>query len=127
MSRLSDKQALFVETRHKLDAWIFKQRAASGRRKYRYRRGDSYRDPRAFGKVGEKGVYGARFSCHKVRLADDLILDIWNDAKGKWEYATKTKQYREIGEKWESLHKLAVWGGRFNDGNHFSFEHDGRR
>ena len=26
---------------------------------------------------------------------------------------------------WETLHPLACWGGRFGDGNHYSFKHKG--
>ena len=33
-----------------------------------------------------------------------------------------------IGVKWEGMHELCRWGGRFPspDANHFSLEHDGR-
>jgi hypothetical protein len=27
-----------------------------------------------------------------------------------------------LGEFWEGLHPLCRWGGRFNDGNHYSIE-----
>lgn len=118
--RLSEKQRQFVEARHELDKWMY----STGR--YRQRRGDSYRDPRVFGLLGTFKGYGHKSSCHKLRLADDIILDVLNE-DGDWEWATETEQYREVGEKWESLHPLAVWGGRFNDGNHFSFEHQGHR
>jgi hypothetical protein len=30
-----------------------------------------------------------------------------------------------LGLKWESMG--GSWGGRFNDGNHYSLEHEGRR
>lgn len=61
-------------------------------------------------------------SCHHVGLALDLIL---YDQAGN--YLTKTEDYRRLGEWWETLHPLARWGGRFNDGNHFSFEWEGRK
>lgn len=50
------------------------------------------------------------------------MLDIWSNSKQKWVYQRSTKAYKAIGEKWESMHPLARWGGRWGDGNHFSFE-----
>jgi len=36
-----------------------------------------------------------------------------------------TEDHRPLGEYWESLDPLCRWGGRFNDGNHYSIEHEG--
>lgn len=83
--------------------------------------GDAFRDPRSHGKLGEKGAYGNRFSCHKVRLAIDLNL--FRDGK----YLVTTEDHRPLGEWWEAQHESCCWGGRFNDGNHYSFEHDGMK
>lgn len=83
--------------------------------------GDGYRDPRSHGKVGEKIAYGNAYSCHKTRLAIDLNL--FKDGK----YLTTTEDHRPLGEWWESRHELACWGGRFDDGNHYSFTHEGMR
>lgn len=83
--------------------------------------GDAYRDPRVFGNIGEDRGYGNTRSCHKLRLAIDLNL--WGEGK----YLTKTEEYKEIGEFWESIHPLCRWGGRFNDGNHFSIEYQGMK
>lgn len=73
--------------------------------------GDAYRDPRV--------EYGHPKSCHKKRLAVDLNLF----KNGK--YIRSSKGHTQLGEFWESLHPLARWGGRFKDGNHYSFEHGG--
>lgn len=81
--------------------------------------GDGYRDPRLHGALGVKIGYGAANSCHKIRLAIDLNL--FRDGK----YLTATKDYRVLGEFWESIG--GAWGGRFSDGNHFSIEHEGRK
>lgn len=54
-------------------------------------------------------------SLHHLGLALDLIL--WKN--GEWQ--DKSEQYTELGLFWESLHPLCKWGGRFSDGNHFSF------
>jgi len=59
-------------------------------------------------------------SCHYIRLADDLNL--FKDGI----YLTDTLAHKPFGEFWESLHPLCRWGGRFNDGNHYSIEHEGR-
>ena len=58
-------------------------------------------------------------SLHRQSLAQDLLLFV------DGVYQTQTEQYRVIGEKWESLG--GSWGGRWNDGNHFSLEWGGKR
>jgi len=78
--------------------------------------GDAYRDPRLHGAVGEKLGYGHARSAHKQRLAIDLNL--FKDDK----FEPSTDAHRELGEWWEKQHPLARWGGRFADGNHYSFE-----
>jgi hypothetical protein len=52
-------------------------------------------------------------SFHYMRLAIDLNL-FW-----KGTYLTETADYEVLGEYWESLG--GTWGGRFDDGNHFSW------
>lgn len=81
--------------------------------------GDAYRDPRLHGAIGEKKGYGHSKSCHKIRLAIDLNL--FKDGK----FLTTTEGHRELGEWWES--QGGTWGGRFNDANHYSFEHEGMK
>jgi len=58
-------------------------------------------------------------SCHYIRLAVDLNL--FKDGQ----YLTETKDHEPLGIKWESMG--GSWGGRFQDGNHYSLEHEGRR
>ena len=81
--------------------------------------GDAFRDPRVHGDVGAKKSYSPASSNHKIRLAVDFNL-----FRGG-QYLTGTEDYAELGEFWESLG--GAWGGRFNDGNHFSLEHEGRK
>jgi len=81
--------------------------------------GDAFRDPRLHGQIGEKQGYGHAKSCHKLRLAIDLNL--WKQGT----YLTRTEDYTELGTWWESIG--GSWGGRFQDGNHFSLEHEGMR
>lgn len=78
--------------------------------------------PRLAIKIGNNGnTSGIRNSLHQERLAIDLHL-FKNGA-----YLTGTEAHRELGEWWERLHPLCRWGGRFNDGNHYSLEHEGRK
>ena len=81
--------------------------------------GDLYRDPRVHGDLGVRKSYSHPNSAHKVRLAIDLNL--FRDG----EFLQLTEDHRELGEWWEKQHELCRWGGRFNDGNHYSIEHNG--
>lgn len=67
--------------------------------------GDAYRDPRC--------PYGSKSSRHRSRLAIDLNL--FRDGK----YLKKTNHHQELGEWWEQ--QGGIWGGRFNDGNHYEW------
>jgi len=88
---------------------------------FEIRGGDLFRDARVFGDIGETriGAYGHKNSAHKLKLAIDLNL--FKD--GIWQ--TETEQHEELGEWWEQQHELCRWGGRFNDGNHYSIIHNG--
>ena len=79
---------------------------------YKISLGYAYRDPE-----GNKLIGGHPKSLHTKRLAIDLNL--FKDGV----YLKKTEDYTPLGEYWESLG--GSWGGRFNDGNHFSLEHKG--
>lgn len=114
--RLSVKQRQFAEDVGKLIAYIYK----SG---YEVTLGDAYRDHRVFGKPGTRKGYGQAYSNHKMRLAIDLNLFV----KGKYITNGDHPAYKQIGEWWEKLRPGNAWGGRFNDANHFSREHNGRK
>jgi hypothetical protein len=62
---------------------------------------------------------GKKTSLHKISLAVDFNL-FKNGA-----YLDKTEDHLPIGEAWERLG--GSWGGRFGDGNHYSFEHNGMK
>lgn len=68
----------------------------------------------AYAKTGHK-----KNSLHYIRLAIDLNL--FKDGQ----YLDKTEDHKPLGEFWESMG--GSWGGRFNDGNHYSLEHIGRK
>lgn len=62
-----------------------------------------------------------RNSCHHFGLAADLNL------YRNGVYLDKTSDHAASGAVWVTRHELCRWGGDFNDGNHYSFEHNGRR
>ena len=61
-------------------------------------------------------------SLHRIRLAGDYGLFTPAGA-----YLTRSSEYQELGDYWESLHEICSWGGRFGDGNHLSLRHQGRK
>jgi len=112
--KLGDLQKLFAKQVPKL---INKAHALG----YEVTLGDAYRDPKVHGEVGEKESYSSAYSMHKSRCAIDLNLF----KNGK--YLTKTTDHKLLGEWWEAQHELNCWGGRFNDGNHYSMTYEGRK
>lgn len=81
--------------------------------------GEAYRSPEEAARLAKAGK-GIKASLHCQRLAIDLNL--FKDGK----YLSSTEAHRPLGEWWEQLHPLCRWGGRFNDGNHYSFTNGGR-
>jgi len=71
--------------------------------------GDLFRDPRC--------PYGSVRSAHHDRMAVDLNL--FKDCV----YLAETEHHRELGEWWESIG--GIWGGRFEDGNHYEWPRGG--
>lgn len=100
-----EKQSKFCLMVSDLIQWVFEQG-------WELTWGDAYRDPRV--------PYGHQNSLHRQRLAVDLNLFV------DGEYITgECEEYTLIGEYWEEIG--GTWGGRFNDHNHFSLEHNGMK
>lgn len=78
---------------------------------YEWKIGWSYRP------VEVAKALGFEKSLHTILLAIDL--ELYKNGK----YLTKTEDHRELGDYWESIG--GTWGGRWNDGNHYSLEHEG--
>lgn len=78
---------------------------------YNFTFGDAHRS------IEEATRLGFKKSLHTKSLAIDINLFL----NGK--YLKKTEEYKEAGEFWELIG--GTWGGRFDDGNHFSLEHEG--
>lgn len=137
--QLSEKQRLFHRLSIEFQAWALAQG-------YEFTYGEAHRTDEqtvinTLGSQGRErvarlldGVFTSLAAClrnngkvksgksvHPERLALDLNLFI------KGVYQTDSEAWRPLGEKWESMHALCRWGGRFStpDGNHISFEHNG--
>jgi hypothetical protein len=109
---LRQKQSLFA----RLSAELILKAYALG---YEVTYGETYRSPEEAKRLAKVGK-GIENSLHTLRLAIDLNL--FKD--GVW--LTKSEDFGPLGEWWEGMHDLCRWGGRFNDGNHFSLTHGGR-
>lgn len=71
---------------------------------FEIRGGDLFRDPRVHGQINVKQGYGAKNSCHKLKLAIDLNL--FKDGA----FIQTTEGHHELGEWWEKQHELCRWG-----------------
>ncbi len=109
---LGEKQRLFARLAGQLIAHIYE----SG---YECSLGEAYRTPEQAARNAATGAGIAR-SVHCDRLA--LDLNLFRDGI----YLTRTEDHTPIGEWWEQQHELCRWGGKFNDGNHYAFSHEGR-
>lgn len=109
---LREKQSLFAE----LVAQLIIHATLEG---YEVTLGEAYRSPEEAARLAREGK-GIRRSLHTERLAIDLNLF----REGR--YLGRTEDHRPLGIWWESLHELCRWGGRHDDGNHYSLSHEGR-
>jgi hypothetical protein len=112
---LGEKQRLFVQLIGRLIEFAYQEG-------YELSFGDAYRSPEQAAANAVAGT-GIAKSLHTQRLAIDLNL--FRDGA----YLTESEAHKPLGEFWESLHDLCVWGGRFTkpDGNHYAMTHEGRR
>lgn len=96
------------------EQWQFLQDVAlligfARQRGYKLTGGDLYRDAE-YSRLFPSGTR----SKHHQRMAIDLNLFV------NGQYVSSTQDHRELGEFWESLRPENSWGGRFDDGNHYS-------
>lgn len=110
---LGEKQELFMRLLPRLIDYAHSQG-------YELRGGELERS-RAQAAANAKTGQGIANSLHVERLAIDLHLFRHG------QYLTASDDHRPLGEFWEALHPLCRWGGHFNDGNHYSITHEGRR
>ena len=62
---------------------------------------------------------------HDIGLGQDI--DLYRlSPEGEWVWCTETSDHEQFGTWWEDLgvrNELPLrWGGRFGDGNHYSFQ-----
>ena len=112
---LGEQQRRFTELVGRLIQWAY----ANG---FELTFGETYRTPEQAALNAKTGA-GISNSLHTKRLAVDFNLFV-DDV-----YKTDSEAHRPLGEKWESMHPLCRWGGRFSkpDGNHYSMEHEGTK
>lgn len=85
--------------------------------------GEAYRPPEMAQIYFSQGK-GILHSLHTSRLAIDLNL--FKDGK----LLSQKEDYAPLGKYWESLSTAELtcaWGGTFNDADHFSIAHEGRK
>lgn len=108
---LGQKQRAFTRAIADLILWAY----ANG---YELTFGEAFRTPEQC-ELNVKNNKGIQNSLHKDRLAVDFNL-----FKGGV-FLTSNKDHEPLGLYWESIG--GTWGGRFGDGNHYSFAHEGRK
>lgn len=108
---LREKRCLFTALLAKLIEHI----NASG---YECSLNEVMRDKRV-AELNAKSGKGIARSNHLVGLAADVNL--YNEGV----YLERTESHAPFGAWWKQQHPLCRWGGDFNDGNHYSLEHEG--
>jgi len=108
---LRQKQTEFVKDVQKLLRYAFAQG-------YDVTFGEVYRSQPMQKWYVDHGLSWTMKSQHGKKLAIDLNL--FKDGQ----YLSKSYQHKKLGKYWESLSPWNVWGGRFNDGNHYERRHD---
>lgn len=110
---LRDQQSLFVKLLPRLIDYAYEQG-------YEMTLGEAWRTPEQ-AKINAESGKGISNSLHIDRLAIDINLFVAGA------YVAGSAAHKPLGEFWEKLHPLCRWGGRFNDGNHYSLEWQGRK
>jgi hypothetical protein len=73
-------------------------------------------------RLGKDGLKHMKGSLHFEGLAWDIdLFDSENN------YLTETSDHESYGVFWEGLHPDCRWGGRFEDGNHYSVGYQGKK
>jgi hypothetical protein len=119
---LGDKQRLFARLIGEFIVWCYVN-------DYEITFGEATRPPELAALYASQGR-GIANSLHGKRLALDINLFLDSSLEADEDvYQKDSEAYLPLGKKWESMHPLCRWGGRFSkpDGNHFSLEHEGVR
>lgn len=129
---LGEKQELFSDLESLWVTWVLSHRAEG----WKLRQGEGtilQRGPDDKGRKARLISTGAQVlvsdavhmdgGCHYMKIAKDWNLFV----NGEWIANGEHPVWVIIGTKWESLHVLARWGGRWGDGNHISLTHNGKK
>jgi hypothetical protein len=108
---LRQKQSLFAQLVGLLIAEAYRQG-------YELTLGEAYRPPETAALMAKQGK-GITNSNHVLKLAIDVNL--FKDGV----YLSSSASHKPLGDYWKKLNPLCRWGGDFNDGNHYSLEHNG--
>lgn len=81
------------------------------------------RYPHLAAKIKNNTGSGIRTSVHTEGVGADAQLFV----HGVWITDSKSQHWARVGEMWEQRGSDHRWGGRWGDGNHVSFEHEGRK
>lgn len=121
---LREKQSLFTILKAQLVLWI----RAQG---WCYIEGEGYVADTDAADGDYDGPH-KKGGAHYTKLGEDGALFIdgrWEEniyRGGRWVKEGGSSQWKAIGVRWESMHPLCRWGGRFSDDNHLSIFHEGR-
>ena len=118
---MTDKNLTLGQKQRKLTYMVAQLIIYAYSKGYEMTLGDAYRDPRLHGEVGTKKGYGAPKSLHKSRLAIDFNLFV----DGVYITDSGHPAYKDITDYWKEIGGTS--GIDFNDANHFSIEHQGRK
>lgn len=130
MSELGEKQELFADLESQWVRWVLSHPG------WKLRRGEG-----RILQLGPDGKTGRRALALSRPEAVVFVKDLVHKDGGThyagtacdWQLFVEGQHiengghpvWTEIGEKWESMHPLARWGGRWGDANHISLEHEG--
>lgn len=121
---LRERQSLFAVLKARLVLWISEQG-------WSYVEGEGFVGDTDAADGDHDGPHKAG-GAHYTKLGEDGALFIgghwYGDVYQGGRYVSEggSAEWRRIGEKWEGMHPLCRWGGRFRDDNHLSIAHEGR-
>jgi len=116
MTELFKKQVKFVHMVCQL--LHYANRISTADKQYVFTFDHAYRAPEC-----NRAIGGHPNSLHTKRLAIDLNLFLIEGDNVT--YLTETKDHEPFGLFWEDIG--GSWGGRFEDGNHYSLEFEGMK
>lgn len=122
VSELLEKQQRFARLLGELLVWIYAQGWAVTLADGSIDSPRKFRDAQTGVTFSAEDAHHKRGGLHYKRLAQDLNLFVGGEYIADGGHPV----WAVIGTHWEGLNPDCRWGGRFNDANHVSIEHEGR-